>query len=132
MKINSKLQLILQVGIAVTCLIMVFIVRSEIPVQAQGCAVKFYNETPTNPMGDAIPGSWSPYNEVIVKIDGRWNSTERGLVENGIKNWNGQVPIDTCSHVSFKDFGVGNFTDVDNESNDWAGEPDPPTMYANQ
>jgi hypothetical protein len=112
-KINKEL--LLQLTILLTCLLAVMIIQSETFVKAQtNCSLgpPFYGETSGGGVtNDAIMISWAENSEVIVKIDDEWNEDERKQIADGIKLWNGTVSTQTCSNVTFKDFGSQTFPD---------------------
>ena len=80
-KINKEL--FLQITILITCIIILITTQSKIFVQAQlNCpGPDFYGSTPS------FQNAWSPNIDVIVKIDDRWNTSERAAIKAGLDGW---------------------------------------------
>jgi hypothetical protein len=99
MKNKINRQLFLQIIILITCLIVFITIQLNTPVQAQlSCpGPDFYGATPS------FQNAWSPNIDVIVEIDDRWNPAERAAIKVGLDGWEGTVPTETCSNVTFKD-----------------------------
>lgn len=114
-KINKAL--FLQVFILLICLIALTNTYSEVFVKAQtNCSAGplFFGEVAGNGLtGDEITYSWEENSNVTVKIDDQWNKLERNQIKDGIEKWNGTVSQQTCSNVTFSDFGAQTFTDKD-------------------
>lgn len=115
-KINKKL--FLQITILFSCLFVLTVIQSEIFVKAQtSCAAgpPFYGEIAGDgyPPGSQTTFSWAANSNVIVKIDDEWNEEERQQIQDGIEKWNGTVSMQTCSNVTFSNFGPLTFPDKD-------------------
>ncbi|HEX8197569.1 MAG TPA: hypothetical protein VF571_15345 [Pyrinomonadaceae bacterium] len=106
-------ELFLQIAILIACLLALITSQSEIFVEAQtNCSgLRFSGETPDGQLtGEEITNSWAENSNVIVKIDDEWNAEERKQIKDGIEKWNGTVSQQTCSYVTFSDFGAQTFT----------------------
>ncbi len=69
--------------------------------------------------------SWVQNSMVIVKIDDKWNQEQRDWIKNAVENWNGGVSVQTCSNVTFSDFGAETFSNYD----DYPTYPGPYEIY---
>lgn len=114
MRSRMNKELFLQIAILLACLLALITSQSETFVEAQiNCpGPLLVGETPSGELtGEEITNSWTENSDVIVKIDDEWNEEERKQIKDGIEKWNGTVSQQTCSKVTFSDFGEQTFTD---------------------
>ena len=97
-------QRIIQFSLILFCCLFVAATRAEVSVDGQSCTciVGFWNPPPKY--------SWYKNQQVAVRIDDAWDSTERGYFQEGIEKWN---QANNCSGVSFYDFSAIHFTSYD-------------------
>jgi predicted Zn-dependent protease len=120
--------LFLQIVILFFCLLALTAIKTENFVKAQTCCPgpPFYGETADGySPGDEMKFSWAENSNITIKIDDEWNEAEREQIKNGIEKWNGSVSVQTCSNVTFSDFGAQTFPNKDS----FPPYPGPKTIY---
>ena len=106
--LHKNPQLIIKFSLILFCVLFVGITRIEEPASCQSCVVGFWEPPPKD--------SWLQNEQVAVRIDDSWNSTERGFFEQGIRKWNGAL---NCSNVTFHDFSSIHFENFNNAPPDF-------------